>query len=267
MKLDAILPAGGRVSTHFAEEAQAYIKALITIGGETLLGWSLNALRGAGLVNRIVVIGPDEINCHSAAKLADCVLPEGDSGPENIFRGLEWLRQENGGGHADRALILTTDLPFITSRAITGFVQSCPSDADLCTPLYRRQEYESQFPGSRSAFVKLQDGEWTTGCAFLVNPEQVSRNRIHLERAFAARKSQLAMARLLGPLFIARFLTRTLRVQHIEERCARFLGCHGVGVMGCDPALAFDIDSEEDYRYAMRHVETTLLNSSVQEIA
>ena len=61
------------------------------------------------------------------------------------------------------------------------------------------------------------------------------------------------MARLLGPLFIFRFLTRTLTVSQIERRALSILSCSGVSIRGCAPELAFDIDHPVDYRYAVQH--------------
>jgi len=85
------------------------------------------------------------------------------------------------------------------------------------------------------------------GCAFLVRPEALERNRETINKTFLARKSQIGMARLLGPLFVARFLTHRLTVADIERRCLSLLGCSGRGIRGCAPELAMDIDGPEDY--------------------
>lgn len=248
--LDAILPAAGRISGDFAVEAGTEIKALIPLGGRTVLERTLETLRVTGRVGRVVVIGAGEVASHPGARAAEVVLPPDDSGPANIFRGLEWLYQANGGRHAERVAILTTDLPFVTPQAITDFLDAGPKEADACVPLVTRREFEARFPGAEIDYVRLRDGEWTMGCVFLVEPRALIRIRPAIERAFAARKSQLTMARLLGPLFILRFLARRLTVAHIEERCLKLFGCAGRAVRGCAPELAFDIDLPQDYRYA-----------------
>ena len=51
--------------------------------------------------------------------------------------------------------------------------------------------------GAAGEYVRLRDGKWTMGGVFLVNPAALEANRLHIERVFAARKSQIAMARLL----------------------------------------------------------------------
>ena len=248
--IDVLLPAGGRIAGEFAEEAGVDVKALISIGGRTVLERTLDALRGTGLVRRAIVIGPDEIAKHTCARAADAVLPEGgNSGPANILKGIEWLHDTDGGS-ADRVLILTTDLPFLTSDAILRFLNSCPADSDLCAPLVSEAAFTSRFPGSENEYVRLADGSWTMGCGFLVNPQAIRANHDHMERVFAARKSQIGMARLLGLGFIVRFVTRRLTVAHIEQRCATMLGCSSRAVPGSPPELAFDMDHIGEYRYA-----------------
>src|SRR5437870_2040178 len=105
LRVDAILPAGGRIEGTFADEAGADIKALIRLDSETFLERTIRILRDSRRIGRIVVIGPDEVANHSSARDADMALPEAESGPENVYRGLEWLRACSG-SHADRALIL-----------------------------------------------------------------------------------------------------------------------------------------------------------------
>jgi molybdopterin-guanine dinucleotide biosynthesis protein A len=250
MQVDAILPAGGRIRGAFAAEAGAEVKALIELGGRTVLERTVAALRVTGRVLRIVVIGPAEVAAHPAARAADVVLPAGASSPTNILRGLEWLREARGGSLPERVLALTTDLPFVTPQAITSFLDACPPDAAICLPLIRRQDFEARFPGLSIEYVRLPDGELTMGCAFLVRPATIIDNRAILERAFAARKSQIAMVRLLGPMFILRFVTRRLTIAHIRRRCFELLGYDGVPIPGAAPELAFDIDRPEEYRYA-----------------
>jgi hypothetical protein len=87
-----------------------------------------------------------------------------------------------------------------------------------------------------------------------LNAPALQKSRPHIEQAFAARKSQVAMARLLGPVFIVRFLFKRLTVAHILERCQRVLGCTGAPIRSCAPELAYDIDEVPEYRYALQQV-------------
>ena len=251
MKVDAVLPAGGRISRDLAREAGTEVKALLRFGGVTVLERTLRALRDTGRAGRIAVVGPREIAPH-AERLADVVLPETGSGAGNILRGLEWLRAANEGRYPARVLILTTDLPFVTPETVSGFLDACPCQLDLCVPVLNRREFEARFARSASRYVRLRDGEWMIGCAFLINPAAIMRSREMMARAFAARRSQIGMARLLGLRFVVRFLTRRLTMKQIEEKCLELLACTGGAIRGCAPELGFDIDYPADYRYAVQ---------------
>ncbi|HZT43769.1 MAG TPA: nucleotidyltransferase family protein, partial [Chthonomonadaceae bacterium] len=192
-RIDAVLPAGGRISGAFAREAGAEIKALIRLEGRTLLRRMIEALRATGRIGRIVVIGPEEALIEAQACGADAAISEGATGPENIYRGLEWLRAQEP-APPSRVLILTTDLPFITPEAIIAFLDSCSPDADIAIPIVTREAFEARFPGTESIYTHLRDGAFTLGCAFLVSLETVLRCRPQVEGAFQARKSQWQMA-------------------------------------------------------------------------
>jgi 2-C-methyl-D-erythritol 4-phosphate cytidylyltransferase len=254
MNVDVILPAGGRIGGDFAAETATEIKALLQIGEQTILERTLGALRALDQVGRIVVIGPHELTDHAAAQAADAVLPEAESGPANILRGIEWLHRSNGEQHAERVLIVTTDLPFLTSEAITEFLEYCPHHADICVPVVTRGDIESRFAHKKGVYIPLRDGVWTIGNAFLVNPVALLQNRAHIDRIFAARKSGRKMALLLGPGLIARFLCRRVMVADVVRRCEYILGCSGAAIYNCAPELAFDIDLPEEYRYAIQHM-------------
>jgi 2-C-methyl-D-erythritol 4-phosphate cytidylyltransferase len=254
MKVDVILPAAGRISGAFAQEAGAEIKTLIQLDGKTVLERTISILRATEGIGKIVVVGPNELASQSSAQGADAVLPEGGpSGTDNIFHGMEWLYRANGNQHAERVLILTTDLPFITPEAIAGFIKSCPAEMDICVPVIERAQFKSRFPEIDIFNVPLRDGRWSIGCVFLLNPKAIAAHRAIINKVFAARKSPVAMARLLGPMFIFRYLFRRLTVAHIEKRCQYLLRCSACGIKHCAPELAFDIDGPVEFRYAVQH--------------
>ncbi len=246
--MDAILPAGGTLSGEFAAEAKTEVKALLRVGGVTLLERGIQALHETGRVRRIVVIGSEEVGAEALRLGVGAALTPGTSGPDNIFRGLDWLEQ-NGG--EERVLIVTTDLPFLSAKAVTDFCDRCPPDADLALPILTQAEFEAKFPGSPSEYVPLREDRYTLGSAALLRADTLRRNRSHLESVFSARKSQLGMARLLGLPFVVKFLLKRLSVEDIEARLRALLHCQGNAVPHSPAELALDIDTLEDYRYAL----------------
>lgn len=234
-----------------ARAAGTEIKALIPFDGVTILGRTISALRDTGVVGKIAVIGGEELRTSDSAQGADLLIPEGSSGPDNIQRGLEALTE---GGKPERVLVVTTDLPLITPEIISRFISACPPDKDICVPLVAKRDYDGAFPGSTATFVTLRDGTWTTGCAYVMSVAALERSRPYIERVFENRKSKLGMAKLLGPAFLLKFLTKTLTIPDVERKIESLLKCSGAAVPNSPPELAYDIDFVDDYEYAIEHL-------------
>jgi CTP:molybdopterin cytidylyltransferase MocA len=244
---DVIVPAGGKIDAEFAEVVGTSSKALISFNERTMLARTLDTLRGSGLVNRIVVVGSHEVREHPDAQAADLVLEEGSSGPDNILRGLNAL------GETDEVLIVTSDLPFLSEQGMRDFVGKCRrgEGIDFHVPLIAQHEFADQFPGTTATFVRLKDGCYTTGCAYLATGKGLRQAIEHIEQVFQRRKSKLGMARLLGFRFVFELLTRRLTVPAVEKKVMDILGCRGAAVPNSPAELAFDIDYLDDYRYSL----------------
>lgn len=251
---DVVLPAGGRISGAFAQAAGAEIKALIRVGEQTILRRTIEVFRDTGRVGRIVVIGPEAALEEARAAGADGTILEGDTGPENFFRGLAWLREQSS-DPAARVTIAATDLPFLTPEAINHYWDFCPAQADVAVPVLAKAAFEARFPGSENIYVPLREGQITLGCVFQVNPDVLLRNRPHIERVFRARKSQFQMARLVGWRVALGLAAKRLTLRAIEERCGQILGCRGAGVPDCAPELGFDIDQPQEFHYVRQQRE------------
>lgn len=247
---DAVLPAGGRIAGAFAAQVGTEIKALIRFEGETILSRTIRVLRDTGRIRQIIVIAPDEALQEAERCGADIVLlPEKPTGTENILSGLAHVAQTAN----QKALIVPTDLPFLTTDALKPIVE-WQGAADILVPVVRRSDFEAEFLGVKSIYVPLREGEVTLGSAFRLDPNAILRNQDALAKVFEARKSNLAMAKLLGVGFILRYVTKTLSLRHIEERCQAILNCTGQALLGVPAALAYDVDTPEDYEFACRHL-------------
>lgn len=252
--VDVVLPAGGRITGEFARVSGQEIKALIVVSNKTALRRAIEALRATGRVGKIVVVGPEETQSEARNAGADAALPEGVSGPENFFRGLDWLEQNftpsPGSANENRVLIAATDLPFLSAASLIRFLDACPASAAIAVPVISQAAMEAHFPALPGAYVPLREGPVTTGCVFLVAPNVLRRNQAHIEAIFEARKNQIAMARLLGLGFILRYVLRRLSIKDIEIQCRRILDCSGAAILDSAPELAFDMDTPEEYAYA-----------------
>jgi molybdopterin-guanine dinucleotide biosynthesis protein A len=245
---DAILPAGGKIGPELAKRAGVDVKALIEFKGSTILASTVAAIEASGLVGRMVVIGGSEVQ-EAAKSLVDTVLPEASTGPENILKGLKYLLAASN--PPQKVFVVTTDLPFLSSEIIVKFIGQCPNDRDICVPLVNREDWNRAYPNSTATFATIKDGSWTTGCAYLVDVDALQKSMPRIEEVFRNRKSVFKMARMLGPSFLFKFLTRSLVVEDVERKLVSMLGCSGAAIRNAPTELAFDIDDVDDYEYAL----------------
>ncbi len=247
---DAIIPAGGHIDADFAAKVGTTSKALIPLGGKTMLERTITVLRDTGRGGRIFIAGGEEVQAHPAAKLADKAVLGGRSGPESILNALKSLLAEPS--PPQKVLLLTCDLPFLAPDMLTAFINACPKDVDICMPLITKGQYQARFPDSHATFIPLKDDTWTAGNTYLMDTTALQKAMPHMERVFKVRKSKIGMARLLGPVFLYKFVRKQLTIPIVEEKIKQILGCTGAPVLNCAPELAFDIDDYEDYQAAVR---------------
>lgn len=251
---DAIVPAGGTIDPAFAARVGTAEKALIEFNGKSILETTLRAIRDSGRIRNIVVVGSSKVQA-KAADFAAIGIDQGDSGPENIFRGLEKLQEK--GLELDKALIVTCDLPFLTAETVRNYIDLCPSDKDICVPVIEAKDFNLAYPGTSSTFVKTRDGTFTIGGMFLMNARKLPELRASIEQVFAKRKSKIGMAMLIGPAFIYKFLTKTLTIRDLEAKIESMLKCTGSAIRHAPVEMSYDIDYLDDYEYALKLVEGT----------
>jgi GTP:adenosylcobinamide-phosphate guanylyltransferase len=242
--VNAVITAGGLVGGDFARTIGTDVKALAPLGGTTLLDLAIDAARGAG-AQRIAVVGGDAVRAHCRGRVERTIDAASDGG-ENALRALaSW---ETG-----PLLYMTSDLPFVRASAVREFVdRSAPFS--LTMPLADADAYEARFPHAPEHIVELGGERVANGNVFFIAPAALAPLRHWAVRFFEARKSKLAMARMLGPALLLRFLLRKLTIGAIEGKAARGLGVSVAAIRGADPDICYDIDTLEEYTYASEHV-------------
>lgn len=206
-----------------------------------MLAVVVDALRKTPGTARIVVVGPQRARSSTAG--VDQWIDEFPTGEENLIAALQ-------AGTTDRIVFSASDLPFVTPSSYSTLIASVGTDVDAAYPIYRREEFLKAYPEGRSKFARLADGEWTGGSAFVLNRAPFLKNLNAVRRAFGARKSLFALASLLGPVLLLKFVSRQLRVADVERRASTVLGANVKAVTGADPALGMDCDDLSDLTYA-----------------
>nr|WP_309684953.1 NTP transferase domain-containing protein [Armatimonas sp.] len=241
--MPAVVTAGGRLDGALAEATGQSVKALVALDGAPLLQRVLEALASSGVVRETVVVGP-VAHLEPHVTHPNSLLAEGDSGIENLLRGLNAVNAGEG-----FALFAASDLPYLCADSVRWLVENAPEDADIVFPITDRQRYEARFPATPGAWTRLSDGELTGGSVFLMRPAAIARNRALLEKAFTARKSQWQMAQLLGLRFALKFATGRLSVADAVARATVLTGCRCKVLLDAHPHLACDLDTHEEWLY------------------
>jgi CTP:molybdopterin cytidylyltransferase MocA len=261
--VEAVLLAAGYIGGEYAQVAGTTLKAFINLHGLTVLERIITTLRSLSAINRLIVIVPSEAFRYPALQDADAVIVATDSPLANLTQAAERLRQWHGGKLPSQVLLMATDLPFLTAEAVGEFLQGCPLDADLCVPVVRWEIFarrfppDERFPKALGFWARLRDGWWRIGNVWRVNPKTLLERRTgavaQLERLFLARKNPLRLLPMLGGLFVVRYLLCRLDLDEVKRHAERLLGCHIAIITDTAPELAFDLDTLDDYRYALAH--------------
>jgi len=243
-----VVLAGGKPRPELQAAIGHSNRALAVVRGKPMLQHVTDAVRAAqpGATAAITVVGdlPDAVDYSR--------LPDGGDIASNLFAGLEMYRK------APFVLIATADLPFLTAPTVAAFVRQATdlaesSGAGLIYPVVPVSACYARFPGIRRTALRLRDGEVTGGNLALVRPEFLLTHRERIAAAYAARKSPLRLAFMLGPGTVGRLIgsqmlsPRLLSIAMLEAHVSRLLGGPARALI-CDlPELATDLDRPADF--------------------
>jgi hypothetical protein len=163
----------------------------------------------------------------------------------NIIRALEAWPD-------DDLLFATSDLPFVTAPALRAFL-SASAAFDVTMPIATEEAYTAAYPGAPPHLTTLGGERVSGGSVFFIRRGARVPVKTVAGQFFSARKSALAMARLLGAPLLLRYLVRRLRIADVERRAVAALGVRAGAIRGSAPGLTYDIDTLADYRYACGH--------------
>jgi MobA-like NTP transferase protein len=240
--LRAVVTAGGRVTGAFAEAIGTPVKALAPFGTGVLLDVVLHAIAGAGIAD-IAIVGDADVEARLGGSRH--LIPAAADGATNVARALDaWPP-------GDDLLFATSDLPFASAVDLRAFLDASAA-YDLTLPLAGAAAYEAAYPEAPPHITTLGGERVANGSVFFIRASARASVRTVAGKFFAARKSALGMARLLGSALLWRYLVRTLRIADIERRAERVLGARAAAIRNSAPGLSYDIDTLEDYRYACR---------------
>jgi GTP:adenosylcobinamide-phosphate guanylyltransferase len=233
--------AGGKAKPEIVAATGLTNRALIPVNGRPMLSYVVGALCEAKTTDSVTVIG-DLPDSEEYNRIGDC-----GGFVENLFAGLEAC------GDADIALVATADLPFLTAASVDDFVRGAAAlNADVVYSVVPVEECYRRFPGVKRTAASLRDGKLTGGNLVLMRPRFMLEHRDRIAEAYAARKSPLRLALMLGLGTTARAAValtvapKLLSVAQLERAVGRLLGGTARAYVSSYPELATDIDRPSD---------------------
>lgn len=238
---DALVLAAGETHGRLAQATGTRFRALINVGGVSIVERVVAALREARMTQRIVVIAPPEVRERVPAGVAELTVPSGDNLLGNVLRGLDAL---DGVG---TVLFAHADAPLITADSIDDFLQRAePLRPDLAYAIVPREDVERRFPRGHRTYARLRDGTFTGTNIVLVDGGFIRRHEKLIREFYEHRKNPLRLAGMLGAGFVLRLLAGRLTIADLERRVGQVIGGEARGIISHYPELAFDVDKVGD---------------------
>jgi len=248
MKVDAVVLAGAPNSGQLQEADAAKWEAAIPIHGKQMVNYVVEALQNSQHVARTVVVGPLEIR--DALPPGVTFVQNGNSLQENIFLAMDRLEKKN------KVLLITSDIPLVHAEAIDDFLERCGDlQGDVYYPLISKEANEQMFPESQRTYFTLKEGCFTGGNLILASPQAIINSRWVMDEAFSQRKKPWKLVRMLGFVFILKFLAKQLSMGELEKRASSILGYKGVFIISPYPELGTDVDKPSDLQLVRKALE------------
>jgi GTP:adenosylcobinamide-phosphate guanylyltransferase len=241
LNFPVVILAGGRNSPEMKAVSGVDNRALLKIDGETMISRIHHALINSGIISQVIVVGdipplPDSLS-----------IPDRGSLVENIYAGLEKA------GNSEKVLICTSDIPFLTEQAVADFVQKAQQiDADLVYPIVSVDECSKRFPGIKRTSIALKEGRFTGGNMMLIRPGFLLGHRKLISDCYAARKSPLKLAAMLGFGIITRLIISQLccpdilKLESLQDAASHMIDGKIRACITPWAEIATDIDKPED---------------------
>lgn len=217
--IGAVVLAGGPEDALARRQPGAPNKAFVEIGGVTLVGRVLAALRAAPSIGRIVAVAPPSMRDHPGLAAADELRPDGVRITESLRSGLAGFSPD------EDVLVAASDLPILTVPAIEDFVARARAlEADVVYGCVERGTHLARYPQIPHTWARMQDGTFCGGGLISLKPRVLPKLERFVEQLGAARKRPWRLASLFGWDVLLRYAAGRLTVAGAEARAGAILG-------------------------------------------
>ncbi|MFW5981646.1 MAG: nucleotidyltransferase family protein [Halanaerobiaceae bacterium] len=244
MNVDVVILAGAINTGELREYTDVEQEALMEIAGLPMLEYVLQAVNNASNTGRVVVVGNENELKPAINSKVDTFIESAESMTENVIRGLNFLHD------SEFILLMTSDIPLITSEIIEDYISAClqnkNADADLYYPIIPKENNEMMFPDTERTYFNLEEGIYTGGNMVIIRPEVIDNSIPLLKEVLESRKKPWKLIKLLGLTFIFRFAFGHLSINDIEKNVKKITNCNGCFMISPYPEIGFDVDKVSD---------------------
>jgi molybdopterin-guanine dinucleotide biosynthesis protein A len=249
--VNAVVLAGGPLDDVARLQPGAPNKAFVDIGGTTLVGRVLRALRGAASIERIVVVAPPSEWQHPDLQIADDFRPDGVRMRDSLRNGL------GGFAPGEDVLVSASDLPVLSPEATADFVERIAElRADVVYGCVEKNAHLARYPDVPHTWARMRDGTFCGGGMVAIKPRALPLLERFIERLGAARKHPFRLASLFGWDMLALFAMRQLSIAQAEARASKILGARVRALVSSYPDMAVNVDRVSDVALARRLVSS-----------
>src|SRR6056297_3893016 len=240
MKFDALVIAGGKNDGPLKEFSDKKYESLIEIANKPMVQHVLEAVERVEVIENIIMVGPEKLN-EVTSKEYNIIRPEGTL-VNNIKRGIESLNENH------HIIILTSDIPLVTSDIIKNFIKSCQKEKehDFFYPLISKENNLKKYPEVERTYVHLKEGVFTGGNIVMVSPDIIQGPLDWYDKILNLRKKPFKMSKMIGFKFIIKFIFRRLSVKEVEKRISNIIGHKYKALMIEYAEIGYDIDKPSD---------------------
>lgn len=244
-RVTVVVLAGGRPDDVARLEPNAPNKAFVRIAGVTLVERTVNALRAAASVARIVAVAPLAAHDDPALSTVDERREDGQHIRTSLRNGLRDFPPD------ELVVVAASDLPVLTAVAVDDFVERALAlNADLGYGAVERRVHEAAYPDVPHTWARLREGTYCGGGLIAIKPRILVQLERFIESLGAARKNPLRLASLFGWDMLAQFAIGRLSVAAAERRASKILGAPVRAIVSPFAETAVNVDRPSDVALA-----------------
>ena len=197
---NSLVLAGAKGKGPLEIDSNVENKALIMINERPIIEYVIDSLNNSKNIDKVLVVGPRDELYPFIGKKVEEILESGSSILENMEIGLNYFNSESN------LLLLTSDIPLITSQAIDEFIKKCiEREAYIGYPIITKENIMKKYPETIRTYIKMKEGIFCGGNIVFFKPKIFFQKKVLIKELFDNRKAPWKYVKILGFKFILNF--------------------------------------------------------------